>query len=107
MAIKTADDLFLNSLKDIYSAEKQAVRAYPRLAKAIESAELKEAMQTHLEETKAQVERLDRVFEILEKRSSGKTCEAMKGLLEEAAEVVEEIDEAGPVRDAALIAAAQ
>ena len=107
MAIKTADDLFLNSLKDIYSAEKQAVRAYPKLAKAVESEELKEALQTHLQETKGQIERLDRVFEILGKRPSGKTCEAMKGLLEEAMEVVEEIAEAGPLRDAGLIAAAQ
>ena len=91
MSVETAEDLFVDELKDIYSAEKQAVRAYPRLAKAVQSEELKEAMQEHLEQTKEQVERLDRVFEILEKRASGKTCEGMKGLLEEAFAQAEEI----------------
>jgi ferritin-like metal-binding protein YciE len=106
MSVATAEDLFVEELKDIYSAEKQAVRAYPRLAKAVESEEVKEAMQEHLEQTKQQVERLDRVFEILEKRSGGKICEGMKGLLEEAFTHVEEIED-GPVRDAALIGALQ
>ena len=106
MPIKTVDDLFLNELKDIYSAEKQAIRAYPRLAKAVQSEELKQALQEHLEQTKGQIERLDRVFEKLEKRSGGTTCEAMKGLLEEAAEHVEEI-ESGSVLDAALLAGMQ
>lgn len=106
MTIKTAEDLFLDELKDIYSAEKQAVRAYPRISKAVESEELKQAMQRHLEQTRQQIERLDRVFEILEKRSGGKTCEGMKGLLEEAQEAVEEIED-GPVRDAAIIGALQ
>ncbi len=106
MAISTAEDLFIDSLKDIYSAEKQAVRIYPKLAKAISSDELKQALQTHLEETKGQIERLDRIFEVLEKRAGGKTCEGMKGLIEEGQEHAEEI-EAGPVRDAALIGAAQ
>ncbi len=106
MAIKTADDLFLDELKDIYSAEKQAVRAYPKLTKAISTPELKQAMQMHLEQTKGQIERLDRVFEILEKKSSGKTCEGMKGLIEEGQEHAEEIEQ-GPVRDAGLIGAAQ
>ena len=106
MAIKTANDLFISELKDIYSAEKQAVRIYPRIAKAVSSPELKEALQTHLQETKGQIERLDRVFEILEKRAGGKTCEGMKGLIEEGSEMAEEVDQ-GPVRDAALIGAAQ
>ena len=106
MAIKTAEDLFLSELKDIYSAEKQAVRAYPRLAKVVQSEELKQALQQHLEQTKGQIERLDQVFEKLEKRAGGKTCEAMKGLLEESAQHVEEI-EAGPVLDAALLASLQ
>ena len=105
-AVETLDDLLLDELKDLYSAEKQAVRVYPRITKALESEELKQAMQMHLEQTKGQVERLDRVFEILEKRGGGKTCEAMKGLIEEGQEVLEEI-EAGPVRDAAMIGAAQ
>ncbi len=106
MAIKTADDLFLEQLKDIYSAEKQAIRAYPRLAKVVASDELKQALKQHLEETKEQVERLDRAFEILEKRAGGRTCEGMKGLLEEAAQDVEEI-ERGPILDAALIGGLQ
>jgi len=106
MSVATAEDLFVAELKDIYSAEKQAVRAFPRIAKAVESEEVREALQEHLEQTKQQVERLDRVFEILEKRASGKTCEGMKGLLEEAFSHVEEIED-GPVRDAALIGALQ
>ncbi len=106
MAITTAKDLFLDELKDIYSAEKQAIRSYPRIAKAVSSEELRQSLQQHLEQTKGQLERLDRVFEVLEKRAGGKTCEAMKGLLEEAAESIEEI-ERGPVLDVAIIAAAQ
>jgi ferritin-like metal-binding protein YciE len=106
MAINTAHDLFLTQLKDIYSAEKQAVRAYPKIAKAASSDDLKQALQEHLEQTKGQVERLDRVFEILGKKSSGKTCEAMKGLIAEAQEALEEIEK-GPVLDAAIIAAGQ
>ena len=106
MPIKTAEDLFLSELKDIYSAEKQATKAYPRLAKAVSTPELKNALQQHLEQTRQQIERLDRVFEVLDKRSGGKTCEAMKGLLEEGAEHMEEIEQ-GPILDAALIAALQ
>ena len=106
MAIKTAQDFFVGELKDIYSAEKQAIRAYPKLAKAVSSPQLKEALQAHLEETKGQVERLDQVFEILDKRASGKTCEAMKGMVEETAEALEEIEK-GPILDAALIACGQ
>ncbi len=106
MAIETANDLFIDELKDIYSAEKQALRIYPRMAKAVSTQELKDALQMHLEQTRGQVERLDQVFEILEKRATGKTCDGMKGVLEEAQEAIEEISQ-GPVRDAALIAAAQ
>src|SRR3569833_2137350 len=92
MSVATAEELFVEELKDIYSAEKQAVKAYPRLTKAVQSEELKEAMQEHLEQTKGQVERLERIFEILDKRSSGKTCEGMKGLVQEAQSLVEEIE---------------
>jgi ferritin-like metal-binding protein YciE len=106
MSVETAQDLFIDELKDIYSAEKQALRAYPRLVKAVQSEDLSEAMQEHLEQTKLQVGRLDRVFEIMQKRAAGKTCEGMKGLLDEAAAHVEEIDK-GPVLDAALIGALQ
>lgn len=106
MSVTTARELFIDELKDIYSAEKQAVRAYPRLTKAADSGELREAMQEHLEQTQAQVERLERVFERLDARASGKTCEGMRGLLEEAATQAQQID-GGPVRDAALIGALQ
>ena len=106
MSVETAEELFVEELKDIYSAEKQAVKAYPRLTKAVQSEELKQAMQEHLEQTKGQIERLDRIFEILEKRSSGKTCEGMKGLIEEAQTQLEEIEK-GPVLDCAIIGALQ
>jgi len=106
MSIATIQDLFLDELKDIYSAEKQAIRSYPRITKVASSTELKQALQKHLEQTKGQLERLDKAFEILGKRAGGKTCEAMKGLLEEAAESIEEIEQ-GPVLDVAIIAAAQ
>jgi len=106
MSVGTAEELFVDELKDIYSAEKQAVKAYPRLTKAVQSEDLKQAMQEHLEQTKGQIERLDRIFEILEKRSSGKSCEGMKGLIEEAQTQLEEIEK-GPVLDCAIIGALQ
>lgn len=106
MSVGTAEELFVDELKDIYSAEKQAVKAYPRLTKAVQSEELKQAMQEHLEQTKGQIERLDRIFEILEKRASGKTCQGMKGLIEEAQSQLEEIEK-GPVLDCAIIGALQ
>ena len=106
MSVATAEELFVDELKDIYSAEKQAVKAFPRLTKAVQSEELKHAMQEHLEQTKGQIERLDRIFEILEKRPAGKTCEGMKGLVEEAQSQVEEIEK-GPVLDCAMIGALQ
>ncbi len=106
MAIKTMNDLFVDELKDIYSAEKQALRVYARLAKSVTSTELKEALQSHLEESKNQVSRLDRAFELVGKRAGGKTCEGMKGVLEESSEAMEAAEK-GPVRDAAIIAAAQ
>ena len=106
MAVDTMKDLWIAELKDIYSAEKQAVKAYPRLTKKVQSNELKQALQEHLEQTKTQIERLVQIFEILDKKSGGKTCEGMKGLLEEASEHAEEIDK-GAVLDAALIGALQ
>ena len=106
MSVGTVEELFVDELKDIYSAEKQAVKAFPRLTKAVQSEELKHAMQEHLEQTKGQIERLDRIFEILEKRPTGKTCEGMKGLVEEAQSQVEEIEK-GPVLDCAMIGALQ
>lgn len=106
MKVDTVEKLFMNELKDIYSAEKQITRALPKMAKAATSEELRVAFRTHLEETKGQIERLDRVFKILGKPAGSKTCKGMKGLIEEGSEVMEEAEE-GEVRDAGLISAAQ
>ena len=106
MSVDTLQDLFIDELKDLYSAEKQIVRALPKLAKAVSTPELKEALLSHLEETKGHVERLEQIGEIVGKKLTGKTCAGMKGVLEEGSEVLEEVDE-GNVRDAALIGASQ
>lgn len=106
MKIDSVDKLFINELKDLYSAEKQITRALPKMAKAATSEELRDAFQTHLEETRGQIERLERVFEMIGKPASGKTCKAMKGLLEEGEETMKETLE-GELRDAAMIGAAQ
>lgn len=104
--IDSMDKMLLNELKDLYSAEKQITRALPKMARAATSEELRQAFQTHLEETKGQIERLDQIFEMLGKTGSGKTCQGMKGLIEEGKEVLEETEK-GDLLDAALIAAAQ
>jgi ferritin-like metal-binding protein YciE len=106
MAVKSVKDLLLEELRDIYHAEKQLVRALPKMAKKAKSDELRQAFELHLEETKGQVERLDQVFQQLDSRSSGKRCEAMEGLIEEAKDMMEEIS-TPEVLDAAMIAAAQ
>ena len=106
MSVGTIEELFVDELKDLYSAEKQITKSLPKLAKAATAPELKDAFESHLKETFGQIERLDKVFEILGKSSRGKTCNGMKGVLEEGAEVVDETEE-GSVRDAALISAAQ
>jgi ferritin-like metal-binding protein YciE len=105
MSVDTVEKLFVDELKDLYSAEKQITKALPKMAKAASSTELKTAFKTHLQETEGQIQRLDRIFEILGKASGGKTCKGMKGLLEEGSEVIEETE--GEVRDAAMISAAQ
>jgi ferritin-like metal-binding protein YciE len=106
MAVKSVDDLLLDELRDIYHAEKQLVKALPKMAKRAKSDELRQAFEHHLEETKGQVERLEQVFEHLNARSSGKRCEAMEGLIEEAKEMMEDIT-TPEVLDAAMISAAQ
>lgn len=106
MSVDNIEKLLINELKDLYSAEKQITRTLPKMAKAATSEDLRTAFETHLKETEGQIKRLDRVFEILGKTSGGKTCQGMKGVLEEGAEVMEETTE-GEVRDAALISAAQ
>jgi ferritin-like metal-binding protein YciE len=106
MSVATLQELFVDELKDLYSAEKQIVRALPKLAKATTSPELQRAILQHLEETKGQVGRLEKIAELLGKKLTGKTCAGMKGVLEEGSEVLEDTDK-GTIRDAALIAAAQ
>jgi ferritin-like metal-binding protein YciE len=106
MSVATIDELLLDELKDLYSAEKQITKSLPKLAKAATSPDLKQAFESHLEETRGQIERLDRVFEILGKSPKGKMCHGMEGVLEEGSEVLEETEK-GAVRDAALISAAQ
>jgi ferritin-like metal-binding protein YciE len=106
MAVKTVQDLLVEELRDIYHAEKQLVKALPKMAKSSKSNKLRQAFETHLEETKGQVERLENVFEKLEVPARAKRCEAMMGLIEEAQEMMEEI-KTPEVLDAALIGAAQ
>jgi ferritin-like metal-binding protein YciE len=98
--------LFVHELKDIYSAEKQLVRALPKMAKAASSADLKAAFEEHLEVTKAQVERLEEIFASLEIGSRGPKCEGMAGLIEEGSSLMEK-DAEPAVLDAGLIASAQ
>jgi ferritin-like metal-binding protein YciE len=104
--IKTTRDLLVHSLKDLYSAETQLVKALPKMAKASTNPDLKTGFTNHLEETKGHVERLQQAAEILGVTPRGLTCKAMKGLIEEGAETIEE--EAEPaMKDLALITAAQ
>jgi ferritin-like metal-binding protein YciE len=106
MSVDTMQELLVDELKDLYSAEKQIVRALPKIAKSASTAELQQALLNHLEETKEQVTRLEKIGELLGKKLTGKTCVGMKGVLEEGSEVLEDTDK-GTIRDAALIAAAQ
>lgn len=106
MSVGTIEELFVDELKDLYSAEKQITKALPKMAKATTSPELRTAFETHLEETQGQIQRLDQIFEILAKSPKGKVCNGMKGVLEEGSEILEETDK-GVLRDAALISAAQ
>ena len=102
----TLVDLFLHTLKDVLHAEKQILRALPRMAKAAESEELKQGFQTHQEETQGQIERLEQVFQLLGKRVQGTRCEAIEGIIEEGKEVMEDF-KGSDALDAGLIAAAQ
>lgn len=106
MSVESIEDLLLDELKDLYSAEKQITKALPKMVKAASTSELSAAFEEHLEQTKGHVERLENIFEMLGKRGTGKTCEGMKGLLEEGSEMMHEIEK-GPIRDAGLISAAQ
>ncbi|GAB2920812.1 ferritin-like domain-containing protein [Paraburkholderia jirisanensis] len=106
MTIKTISDLFIHSLSDIYSAEKQMTKSLPKLARAATNPDLSAAFLTHLEETRGQIERLDQVVESCEIRLKRVKCAAMEGLVEEGQELIDGV-ERGPVLDAGLIGAAQ
>ncbi len=104
--MESLNELLEEELKDIYSAEKQLLKALPRMVKKASSQELKSALQEHLQVTEGQVQRLEQVFESLGKPAKAKTCKAMQGLIEEAKEIMEE-DATDAVLDAGIIAAAQ
>jgi ferritin-like metal-binding protein YciE len=106
MAEKSLKDLFLATLQDIFYAEKQILRALPKMAREAESPDLKKAFENHREETEGHVERLQKVFEMLDKPARGKTCDAIMGIVEEAKEVMEEFKGAATL-DAGLVASAQ
>ena len=106
MELKSLRDLYVDELKDLYSAEKQLVKALPRMAKNATNADLKAAFTEHLEETEGHVQRLERIFEELDERPGGKKCVGMEGLIEEAKELLEE-DAEEEVLDAGLISKAQ
>ncbi len=103
---KTLDDLFLDTLKDIYYAEKQIVKTLPKMAKATTSDELRAGFEQHLVETEGHVERLEQVFELIGKTPRGKTCDAILGIIDEGKTIMDEF-KGTPALDAGLAAAAQ
>jgi ferritin-like metal-binding protein YciE len=103
---KTLHDLFHDTLKDIYFAEKKILGALPKMAKAAQSDELRAAFEKHEAETEQQVDRLDQVFEEIEETARGKTCDAIVGIIEEGQEIMREYKDT-PTLDAGLLAAAQ
>jgi ferritin-like metal-binding protein YciE len=98
--------LYIDELKDLYSAETQIVKALPKLAKASSSAELRQAFEEHLRQTSQQVSRLEEIFDMLDEKPTGKKCLGMEGLVKEGAETMKE-EYAGALMDAALIGVAQ
>jgi ferritin-like metal-binding protein YciE len=106
MKLESFESLFLHELRDLYSAERQLVAALPKMAKKAANAELRQAIETHLEQTEEHVKRLEKIFEDLQLNAGRHKCKAMEGLIEEGEEVLkEEAEEA--IRDAAMIGAAQ
>ncbi len=99
-------DLYIDELKDLYNAENQLVKALPKLARAAASDELRQGFEEHLEQTKGHVERLEKIFQMLDESPKGKKCKGMEGLIVEGSEVMEQ-DYEGSLLDAALIGAAQ
>ena len=106
MKLDSLHKLYLEELRDLYSAENQLLKALPKMAKAASSDELKQAFEDHLEETRDHVERLEDIFETLDESPKGKTCHGMKGLIEEGSEILDKDGEES-VLDAGIIGAAQ
>jgi ferritin-like metal-binding protein YciE len=105
MKIENMEDLFLAEIEDLYDCEKRLTKALPKMAKASTSPELRKAFESHLQETQGHVERLEAVFSEFGKKPKAVPCEAIKGLIEEGEEMIQNTD-ASPVRDAGIIAAA-
>jgi ferritin-like metal-binding protein YciE len=103
---KGMQELLIEFMQDVYYAERQILKALPKMVRAAENEQLKQALTHHREETQGQVERLQKAFEALGKRARGQTCEAVNGIIEEGEQVVEEFP-SGAVRDAGIIANAQ
>lgn len=103
---KPLDELFHDMLKDVYYAEKQILKALPKMAKAAKSPDLKKAFETHRAETQEQIERLSQVFELIGKTPRAKTCDAILGILKEGEAVIEDYGDS-PALDAGLVASAQ
>src|SRR5687768_17017045 len=103
---KTLEDLFHDTLKDIYYAEKKILKTLPKMARAASSPDLKAAFEKHREETEGHVERLQQVFELMGKRAQGKTCDAIEGIVSEGEEIIETF-KGTPAIDAGLISSAQ
>jgi ferritin-like metal-binding protein YciE len=106
MAEKDLNDLFLDTLKDIYYAEKQIYKSLPKMAKAAQSDQLRQAFEKHHQETEGQIERLEQIFELIDKPARGKKCDAIEGILDEGKEIMDEY-KSTPALDAGLLAAAQ
>ena len=106
MKLDTLQKLYTNELRDLYNAEHQLLKALPKMAKAASSEDLKDAFEKHLEQTKSHVERLEQVFEELNEKPKSKTCRAMKGLVEEGSEILQQDGEES-VLDAGIIVSAQ
>jgi len=106
MAVKSIEELFVHELSDVYSAEKQLTKALPKMARASTNEELAAGFETHLAETEGQIERIDQVVELLDIKLKRIKCQAMEGLIAEGKDVIDDV-EAGALRDAALIGAAQ
>lgn len=106
MSVKTMEDLFVETLKDIYYAEKQILKALPGMVKKAGDSKLKEALETHRQETEGQVDRLEKVFKLMDVPARGKKCDAIEGIIAEAKEHMQEIEDP-EVLDAGMIGSAQ